>query len=96
MAIRIGKSHLTLIKKLRQPNKDPECSKRLCDEGLCFRCKSKEHLLKDCPHRLNKHPPIRLAAAELVSLAEAHLAVVEEGNKLGLFSALFKPSTKSR
>lgn len=76
-------------------NKDAERLKRLRAEGRCFECESREHLSKDCPQKTTKRPPIRLAAAELISPAEARLAAVEEGNKLGLFSALLEPSTKS-
>ncbi|PPQ86489.1 hypothetical protein CVT25_007548 [Psilocybe cyanescens] len=62
-------------------------TKKLRAEGRCFQCESKEHLLKDCPQRINKRPPLRLANAEFVSPAEARLAAVDEGNHLGLFSA---------
>jgi hypothetical protein len=64
---------------------DKERTKRLREEGRCFRCESKDHMLKDCPERHNTKPPMKLGAVGMQSATETRLAALEEGSSSGLF-----------
>ncbi len=69
----------------RIPKRDAERTKRLRSEGKCFHCESRDHLMKDCPERNNKRPPLSLRSMELTSPVEVRLAAMQEGHELGLF-----------
>lgn len=69
----------------RTSHYDTEKIERHQEEGRCFNCRSKDHISRNCPDHQKKCPPMQMNAIG-ISPAEARLAAMKEGTKLGLYS----------